>query len=200
MQLLHRTLYAVCGVFVLTFSSWVVAQTAGGGKTTTIHSPRSTGDGMADTEVGPTKIAYSELPDSPGAVKSQEQGTSQSTQDPNPPQEPVPQQTQEPQAQPAQQQTQEARPESNSQSQGATAPPAQAEQKPQRPVGTAAAEAPMVSGITAAQPAGVAVAPAKQHRVRTLVIKVGAIAGAAVALGTTMALTMGTPSKPPGAH
>lgn len=82
-----------------------------------------------------------------------------------------------------------------------TPAPAQAPtQKPQRPVGTAAAEAPKVSGITAAQPAGVAIAPAKQHRVRKIVLKVGAIAGAGAAVGTVIALTAGTSSKPPGAH
>ena len=74
------------------------------------------------------------------------------------------------------------------------------DQKLQRPVGTAAAEAPRVSGITAAQPAGAAIAPAKQHRVRTLVIKVGAILGAGAAIGTVVALSAATPSKPPGAH
>ena len=73
-------------------------------------------------------------------------------------------------------------------------------QKSQRPVGTAAAEAAKVSGITAAQPAGVAIAPAKQHRVRTVVLKVGAIVGAGAAVGTVIALTAGTSSKPPGAH
>jgi hypothetical protein len=73
-------------------------------------------------------------------------------------------------------------------------------QKPQRPVGTAAAEAPKANGITAAQPAGVAIAPAKQHRVRTIVLRVGAIVGAGVAVGTVFALTEGTASKPPGAH
>ncbi|HET6179000.1 MAG TPA: hypothetical protein VFE61_18870 [Candidatus Sulfotelmatobacter sp.] len=67
-------------------------------------------------------------------------------------------------------------------------------------MGTAAAEAPTVSGVTAAEPAGVAIAPAKQRRVRTILIRVGAIVGAGVALGTTLALTAGTPSKPPGAH
>jgi len=76
----------------------------------------------------------------------------------------------------------------------------QKDQKLQRPVGTAAAEAPKVSGITAAEPAGIAIAPAKQHRVRTIVIKVGAIIGAGAALGTVIALTAATPSKPPGAH
>ncbi|HEV2400699.1 MAG TPA: hypothetical protein VGS27_27435 [Candidatus Sulfotelmatobacter sp.] len=74
------------------------------------------------------------------------------------------------------------------------------DQKVQRPVGTAAAEAPKVTGITAAEPAGVAIAPAKQRRVRTIVLKVGAIVGGAAALGTVIALTAATPSKPPGAH
>ena len=83
------------------------------------------------------------------------------------------------------------------------APPTNAQgtdQKMQRPVGTAAAEAPKVTGITAAQPAGVAIAPAKQKRVRTIVLKLGAIIGAGAAVGTVIALTAATPSKPPGAH
>lgn len=74
------------------------------------------------------------------------------------------------------------------------------EQKSQRPVGTAAAEAPNVNGVTAAEPAGVAIAPAKQRRVRTIVLRVGAIIGAGAALGTVIALSAGTSSKPPGAH
>jgi len=74
------------------------------------------------------------------------------------------------------------------------------EDKPQHPAGTAAAEAPKVTGITAAEPAGVAIAPAKQRRVRTIVLKVGAIIGAGAAIGTVVALSAGTSSKPPGAH
>ena len=74
------------------------------------------------------------------------------------------------------------------------------DEKLQRPVGTAAAEAPKVSGVTAAQPAGAAIAPAKQRRVRTVVLKVGAILAAGAAVGTVVALTAATPSKPPGAH
>lgn len=74
------------------------------------------------------------------------------------------------------------------------------QEKLQRPVGTAAAEAPNVSGITAAQPAGVAIAPAKQRHVRTIVLKVGAVLAAGAAVGTVVALTAATPSKPPGAH
>jgi len=78
--------------------------------------------------------------------------------------------------------------------------PDPAQSKAQHPVGTAAAEAPKVTGITAAEPAGVAIAPAKQRRVRTIVLKVGAIIGAGAALGTVVALSAGTSSKPPGAH
>jgi hypothetical protein len=74
------------------------------------------------------------------------------------------------------------------------------DEKLQRPVGTAAAESPRVTGVTAAQPAGAAIAPAKQRRVRTIVLKVGAILGAGAAIGTVVALTAATPSKPPGAH
>ncbi|MGC2472849.1 MAG: hypothetical protein WA485_00830 [Candidatus Sulfotelmatobacter sp.] len=93
--------------------------------------------------------------------------------------------------------------QASAQSQTVPPPPSDARaqgQEQQRPVGTAAAEAPKVSGITAAQPAGVAIAPAKQRRMRTIVLKVGAIVGAGAALGAVIALTEATPSKPPGAH
>jgi hypothetical protein len=115
----------------------------------------------------------SELPDSPGAIVSKSEASQQQQSGnaaPAPNPEPV-------QNQPAQSQ-----------------PPAQ------KPVGTAAAEAPNTSGIAASQPAGVAVAPAKQHRVRTIVLRTGAIIGAGVAVGTVVALTSATSSKPPGAH
>jgi hypothetical protein len=80
------------------------------------------------------------------------------------------------------------------------APEPQTVPSPQKPVGTATAETPNVSGVAASQPAGIAMAPAKQRRVRTIVFKVGAIVGAGVAVGTVVALTRATPSKPPGAH
>ena len=86
------------------------------------------------------------------------------------------------------------------QSQSSTSSSSSSESAPQRPVGTAAAEAPNASGVAASQPAGVAIAPAKQRRVRTIVIRTGAIIAAGVAVGTVVALTAATPSKPPGAH
>jgi len=120
-------------------------------------------------------ISPAALPDSPGAVQSAAQNSTQ------------------PQSSPSSSSSASSIPQS--------APSAKnQESKPQRPVGTAAAEAPMVSGTTAAEPAGVAVAPAKQRRVRTIVLKTGAIIGAGVAIGAVVALTAGTSSKPPGAH
>jgi hypothetical protein len=68
------------------------------------------------------------------------------------------------------------------------------------PLGTAAAGTPVVSGIAASQPAGAAIAPAKQRRVRTILIEVGAIVGAGVAIGTVAALSSASPSRPPGAR
>jgi len=122
-------------------------------------------------------IASTELPDSPGTLWAQSQ-------------QPEPQQ---PGQDSSSAQTQTASPQPESQS------PAK-DEKLQRPVGTAAAEAPKVTGITGAHPAGVAIAPAKQRRVRVIVLKVGAIIGAGAAVGTVIALSASTPSKPPGAH
>lgn len=113
------------------------------------------------------------LPDSPGTARSPEQSSSQGTNNSQSSSTP----SQAPQSQP--------------QSQPAT---------PQKPVGTAAAETSNANGIAASQPAGVAIAPAKQRRVRTIVLRVGALAAAGVAVGTVAALSRGTASKPPGAH
>ena len=81
------------------------------------------------------------------------------------------------------------------------APPAPAAQSTtHEPVGTAAAAIGHPAGVAAANPAGNAIAPAKQKRARMLVIKVGAILGAGVAIGTVAALSSGSPSHPPGSH
>jgi hypothetical protein len=65
------------------------------------------------------------------------------------------------------------------------------------PLGTAAAEGVNTAGNGASKPAGSAIAPAKQGRKRSLLIKLGAIAAAGVAVGTVAALSRGTPSNPP---
>ncbi|MGA9208112.1 MAG: hypothetical protein WB347_09955 [Terriglobales bacterium] len=85
--------------------------------------------------------------------------------------------------------------------QQAAQPPQQPPQNPlHEPVGTAAAEWMPVTGVAASRPAGAALAPAKQRRARSVLIKVGALLGAGAAVGTVMALSAASPSKPPGSH
>jgi len=121
--------------------------------------------------------SITELPDSPGATLAK---------------------SQPPALQSASEQSPSIVPQEQSQQQQAQSQSGQP--SPQRPVGTAAAEPTHANGIAASQPAGVAVAPMKQRRVRTIVIRVGALVGAGVAVGSVAALTMGTSSRPPGAH
>jgi hypothetical protein len=85
-----------------------------------------------------------------------------------------------------------------------TNPPASAPQAaPQQqqngataPVGTAAAPYEKGVGVAASRPAGAVIAPAKQRRTRSILIKVGLIAAAAVAVGTVVALSSASPSTP----
>jgi cytoskeletal protein RodZ len=72
-------------------------------------------------------------------------------------------------------------------------------QTQQQPLGTAAAEKGVTRGGAASRPAGTAIAGTKQRQSRSLLIKLGAVAAAGVALGTVYALTKGTSSVPPGA-
>jgi hypothetical protein len=83
--------------------------------------------------------------------------------------------------------------------QATTVPEAPQPKKPAEPVGAAAAESVPTAGGAAAKPAGVAIAPAKQHQTRSLLIKVGAALAAGAAIGTVFALSHSTPSTPPGA-
>jgi hypothetical protein len=75
-----------------------------------------------------------------------------------------------------------------------------AQQTTQTPTGTAAARSAAVKGGAASKPAGAAIAPAKQNRRRSLIIKLGLLAGAGVAIGSVVALSKGSPSTPPGTH
>ena len=141
-----------------------------------------------DTAVNPqSSPEVSELPDSPGATLSKP-GTTGSDDSSQSLSSQFLAKAVAPQDEPQQ--------ERATQSQSPTGP----QSVPEKPVGTAAAGAIPASGIAASQPAGVAIAPAKQHRVRTIVLRMGAIIGAGVAVGSVVALTEATPSKPPGAH
>lgn len=143
------------------------------------QSASSSGPTQVDNRQSATQPAVEGLPDSPGVKWTKSQS----------PSEPI-------------REGQSASSQSDSQTadKDESAERGNKDEKLQRPVGTAAAEAPKVSGVTAAQPAGAAIAPSKQHRVRIIVLKVGAIVGAGAAVGTVVALSAATPSKPPGAH
>lgn len=86
-------------------------------------------------------------------------------------------------------------------SSGQSSDPAQAigQQQPNggaNPVGTAVAPAPRTTGVTGSRPAGAVIAPAKQRRVKIFLIKVAVIVGAGVAVGTVVALSKASPSRP----
>ena len=76
-------------------------------------------------------------------------------------------------------------------------PQNQQQQQPNQPLGAATAGTVATEGGGASRPAGTAIAPAKQHQVRSFLIKLGAVAAAGVAIGTVYALSKGTSSVPP---
>jgi hypothetical protein len=82
-----------------------------------------------------------------------------------------------------------------------TLPPAsqsipQAQNSTSVPGGTAAAPYEKQEGITASEPAGAAIAPGKQRRIRTFAIRAALLLGAAVAIGVVVAASEGSPSRP----
>ncbi len=89
-------------------------------------------------------------------------------------------------------QTVEAPPQSSTQAQ-----PAPADTARQEPLGAAAAEQIRTAGGAASRPAGNAIAPTKQHQYRSVLIKLGAVAAAGIAVGTVYGLSHATPSTPP---
>jgi hypothetical protein len=67
-----------------------------------------------------------------------------------------------------------------------------------QPQGAAAARVQPTTGTAASQPAGAAFAPARQRRSHSFLIRMGVLAGATIAVGSVVALSSGSPSKPPG--
>lgn len=74
--------------------------------------------------------------------------------------------------------------------------PAQQQTTPQQPVGTAAAPYEKPTGVAGSRPAGAAIAPAKQRRVRAIVIRVGIVLAAGAAVGAVVGLSKATHSTP----
>ncbi len=70
------------------------------------------------------------------------------------------------------------------------------QQQNSNPVGTAAAPYEKTTGNAASRPAGAVIAPAKQRRKRSILIRVGILLGAAVAIGTVVGLSSASPSRP----
>lgn len=64
------------------------------------------------------------------------------------------------------------------------------------PVGTAAAPSIRREGVPGSRPAGAAIAPGKQRRTRSFAIRVGLLVGAGIAIGTVVAASLGSPSRP----
>jgi hypothetical protein len=161
------------------------------------------------------------LPDAPSATKLAQSASpaTDTSQDPNAPQQPEvvpvgpqqqpsPDQEQPDQAAPDQQpQPDVQKPESDAAPatppqddlQAKPIPPATSPANDQEPAGAAAAEKGRTQGGAASKPAGVAIAPAKQKRSWSFLIKLGAVAAGAAALGTVYALSRSTGSTPPGA-
>jgi hypothetical protein len=76
------------------------------------------------------------------------------------------------------------------------APQQQQQNGTSAPLGTAVAPYEKGVGVAASRPAGAVIAPAKQKRSRSFMIKVGVLIGAAVAVGTVVGLSATSPSRP----
>jgi hypothetical protein len=76
------------------------------------------------------------------------------------------------------------------------AAPPQQSTEPQQPVGTAAAPYEKPTGVPGSRPAGAAIAPAKQRRVRAIVISIGLILAGAGAVGAVVGLSKASHSQP----
>lgn len=79
-------------------------------------------------------------------------------------------------------------------------PQSQDQQQPaqstQQPVGTAAAPLERPTGVPGSRPSGAAIAPAKQRRVRAIVISFGIALAAGAAVGTVIGLSKASSSTP----
>ena len=188
---------ALCGIPEL-----LQAQSMAGARSQTEAPPVQ--DQRAPQDVQPTPAA---LPDAPSTAQ-EAQTVAQNTPAPAtaaPDQNAAPPQTSPDQAPPAQTAPAEngttTAPVPTTAPAPNQAPPAQnAPAKPtQEPAGAAAAQSGVTTGGAASKPAGMAIAPAKQRQVRSFLIKMAAIAAGGAAIGTVVALSKGSPSKPPGA-
>jgi hypothetical protein len=87
---------------------------------------------------------------------------------------------------------------SESSAQSSSQQPAATEKNnsPAKAVGAAAAPLEKIIGSAGSRVSGAVIAPAKQRRVRIMLIRVGVVVGACVAIGTVVVLSHATPSQP----
>ena len=72
----------------------------------------------------------------------------------------------------------------------------QSDQQNHNPVGTAAAPVAKPTGVAASRPAGAVIAPSKQRRAHAILIRVGIIVGAAIAIGAVAGLSRSSSARP----
>jgi hypothetical protein len=155
---------------------------------TSVQQPEAPQSGSLAPDAGATSLtsqpqpaqpSRDQLPDSPDPLQSTTPGQSNTGQS-------------------------NAAPSNPDQAQPSPVAPANPQQTPQgktqQPAGAAAAEVESTTGDAAYKPAGAAIAPAKQKRRRMLLIKISALLGAGVAIGSVAALSSASPSRPPGSH
>lgn len=107
------------------------------------------------------------------------------------PSAPVPQAPSEPQ-----QQSQPAQQQQPQQTQPTQQQPTAPQSPQQAPVGTAAAPYEKPTGVPGSRPAGAAIAPAKQRRVRAIVISLAVILAGAGAIGAVAGMSKASHSQP----
>jgi hypothetical protein len=139
-------------------------------------------------------------------VQNQQPAPAQQTQPATPDSQPVQQPVQQPGQQPAT--NQQAQPAAPAQQPDAPAPAFASRSQDgaqtgdverrdaQNPVGTAAAPLTRPTGVAGSRPAGAAIAPAKQKRVKAIFIRIGLIVAGAAAAGAVIGLSKGSPSHP----
>ena len=106
------------------------------------------------------------------------------------PSAPVPQAPLQPQSQTPQQSEPQQQSQTTQQTQQPNTP------QSQQPVGTAAAPYEKPTGVPGSRPAGAAIAPAKQRRVRAIVISLGLILAGAGAIGAVAGMSKASHSQP----
>ena len=146
---------------------------------------------LAKSMIAILAVALCGLPECVQAQQADSQPQSGTTVDPSKgPLQPVPQ--------PSEPSTYNASPsESTTEAVPATPAPQQRfQQQMQQPLGAATAEGVPTVGGAASRPAGMAIAPDKQRQRRSLLLKMGLIAAAGVAVGTVAGLSKGTAAKP----